>query len=159
MSTPKSTNERIRRKLRPRKIAPDTKEPERKMIMKKTGNNDPTRNRGQIAKEFVEYYKGNGEPKTEYLPLIEKLIGKNISSEGKFPMSLSRLSEMKEEIEVINEVITTPEEYADVAQNTADIPMDKFKMLVYTLVRLGMPKDKAAEFVINHKNEILGLEG
>jgi hypothetical protein len=67
---------------------------------------------------------------------------------------------MKEEIQIINEVVVTPDSYSsDVANGDSDIPVEKLKMLVYVLVnRMGMPKEKAIEFVKTHKDEILSWQ-
>ena len=99
MAIPKSTNERIRRKIRLPKVGPSHKLSKGKVVVKKSGDNDPRRNKKKkIAKEFVEYYKGKGYPKKNFNMIVEKLIERSIYNEGNSEFNLSRLSEMREEI-------------------------------------------------------------
>ena len=100
MATPRSANERIRRKIRGKKIGKQDSDYAGRIQVKKTGNNDPRRNRG-MAEEFLKFYRGNEiDDLGRFSFLIEKMIDLAIDNAGagNFPFKLSRLQEMKESI-------------------------------------------------------------
>lgn len=105
MATPKSANERIRRKMRKgnkKKSNAGSKDMPGRIVSKKPANNDPHRNRRHLAKEFLEYYRGNSiDNPRKFKRLIEDLIDVAViaANEVKFPLSIDRLSQMREEID------------------------------------------------------------
>jgi len=109
MATPRSSNERIRRKIRAKKIRPKNIDLPGRIAPKKTANNDPRRNNGVerhdidkeennkvLAKEFIDLYQGRYEgDKKKFKWLIPELIDKAANG----PFSMKRLLELKEELE------------------------------------------------------------
>jgi hypothetical protein len=97
--TARSSNERIRRKLRIKKSKPSTeKDFDGRIVSKKHSNPDPER-KHRIAKEFVEFYKGNKTEKREEFPvIIENLISIAAENAGqcKLPYTIERLMQLKE---------------------------------------------------------------
>lgn len=100
MAIPKSTNERIRRKLRSKKVGPKGKDLTGRIVVKKPANNDPRRNR-KISQDFLEWYRGSKiDDPNKFSVLVEKLIDIAIEASDKvqFPFSISRLNELRESI-------------------------------------------------------------
>lgn len=97
MATPKSANERIRRKLRRKKITPSGIDLTGRVVSKKPANNDPDR-KHRIAREFVEFYKTGINPKVEYKQIIEDLLSLAIENAGKIelPYTIDRLEYLNE---------------------------------------------------------------
>jgi len=106
MATPKSANERIRRKLRKKKVSPDNPSGDQvgKVVSKKPANNDPDRKhriyKDEIAKEFLDFYKTGDGPSLNFLPLIENLISIAVENAGRhdLPYELGRLNELRESV-------------------------------------------------------------
>jgi len=101
MAIPKSANERIRRKLRKKKVGPDSTSMPGRITVKKTANNDPNRNR-KMSEEFLRLYRGeNVGDIVRFKKLVENLISiaTAAANEVQFPLSLTRLVELKENIE------------------------------------------------------------
>lgn len=102
MAIPKSANERIRRKLRAKKVGPNSTSMPGRITVKKTADNDPNRNRRK-SEEFLRWYKGdnNVENTIRFKNLVENLISiaTAAANEVEFPFSLTRLVELKENIE------------------------------------------------------------
>lgn len=103
MATPKSTIERIKRKVRLDK--PDTPHDDHDMtgrvVAKKTGNNDPRRNKPKLTSEaFLNFYLDKGKPENveQTMVVLEKLIKYAMHFEGKLPFKISRLMEMRESL-------------------------------------------------------------
>lgn len=100
MATPKSANERIRRKLRKKKTTPAEVDMPGKVQVKKQGNNDPRRN-NYMSEEFLKFYRGNEiESPKKFSSLIDKMINIAIEAGGKvdFPFKIDRLQEMRESV-------------------------------------------------------------
>jgi len=100
MAVPKSTNERIRRKLRSKKMGPSLGRPEQRHNVKKTGNNDPDRNHSKLSEEFLQWYKGIEikDPQRftcalDKLLMINEELGRNVMVS---PFSTYRLLAMRE---------------------------------------------------------------
>jgi len=106
MAIPKSANERIRRKLRSKKVTPSGDDYTGRITVKKTANNDPNRNnRGnnkrKVSEEFLKWYRGdNIDNPSKFNKLLENLIDVAVEAGGEisFPLKLSRLVELKESI-------------------------------------------------------------
>lgn len=105
MAIPKSANERIRRKLRGKKVGPAGRDDTGRVVVKKTANNDPNRNNGnskrKVSEDFLKWYRGeNVENPARFTRLLENLIAVAIEAGGEvqFPLELSRLVELKESI-------------------------------------------------------------
>lgn len=105
MATPKSANERIRRKLRrTRKFLNKDDNSKIKDIningrlqVKKSGNNDPRRNRG-MSEEFLSFYRGKTVDNPErFNKIIDEMINIAVELGGKydFPFKINRLNDMK----------------------------------------------------------------
>lgn len=111
MATPKSAVERVQRKVRLKK--PDTPHDDHNMtgrvVVKKTGNNDPRRNKPKLTTEgFLNFYLGKEKPADTDMAMVvlEKLIKYAMHFEGKMPFKIARLMEMKESLReaIIEEV-------------------------------------------------------
>lgn len=112
MATQKSTNERIRRKLRPTKIGPSDKKIASGTDIKKKADNNPNRRHSsfvnkrrhkkrEVAESFLKLYRGEEvENPGRFKNLIENLIKINIEAVGKinFPFTMERLCELRESI-------------------------------------------------------------
>lgn len=105
MAIPKSANERIRRRLRRKKIGPKSTDMVGRVVVKKTADNDPDRNNGNhhegMSEEFLRWYKGDDIPNTgRFRQLVESLLSVGIEAAGEmeFPFSISRLTELRESI-------------------------------------------------------------
>lgn len=103
MTTPKSANERLRRKLRMKKKTKREKDMPGRIVVKKSADNDPNRIK-KVSEDFVKLYKGEKiENPRRFSGLIDDLIDISIELGGKntsFPVRLNRLQELKEEIDV-----------------------------------------------------------
>lgn len=100
MATPKSANERIRRKLRKKKTNPSEIDMPGRVQAKKQGNNDPRRNR-PMSEEFLKFYRGDQiEKPNRFCSLIDKMIDIAVEAGGKanFPFKINRLQEMRESV-------------------------------------------------------------
>jgi hypothetical protein len=101
MAIPKSTLERIMRKVRLKKpFKSKTPDFTGRIVPKKTGNNDPTRNHCDLSENVYKLYNGDEVECdiNEMLQITNKLISQ-CSDVDQFPMSLERLVEMREELE------------------------------------------------------------
>jgi hypothetical protein len=100
MAIPKSVRERIHRKTRGKKISPDEVSMPGRIAVKKTADNDPNTSdidEKKFAEDIVKFYKG-GEPiiDKDVIGFIDILIDESIKMEGKYPLTIERLNEMKE---------------------------------------------------------------
>lgn len=109
MTTPKSANERIRRKVRKKKASPKDKSMTGRIVKKKSANNDPNKNhsdavnkrRHMAAEEFLKLYRGEDvENPDRFYNLVENLIEVCIEAGGKvkYPFKISRLCELRESL-------------------------------------------------------------
>lgn len=102
MATPKSANERIRRKFRSKNKRSKNKSMSGRVVVKKSANNNPNRIK-QMSESFVKFYKNNDvENPGQFKNLVNQLIDISIELSGKnsaFPFKLERLRELKEHIE------------------------------------------------------------
>lgn len=142
MPNPASTNERIRRKLRPKKVSPDDPAGDStgKVVSKKSANNDPER-KHRVAKEFVEFYKtGSSDNPKQFVQLLEHLISMSIENGGKLelPYNLSRLQELntllKEDVEEDGEDSRT---YTLTGKSSQLDNFEKFMWAVQNLCDVG----------------------
>lgn len=100
MAIPKSVRERIHRKTRVKKVTPNDVSMAGRIAVKKTADNDP--NNGELdekkfAEDLIKFYKG-GEPiiDEDVIDFLDVLIDESIDMEGKHPLKVERLNEMKE---------------------------------------------------------------
>lgn len=107
MATPKSSVERVLRKIRLKKPF-KSRDPNftGRIVPKKTGDNDPTRNHSDLSEDIYKLYNGD-EIECDVKSALEatnKLISKCVDSE--LPLSFERLIEMRDELqEAVNEDI------------------------------------------------------
>jgi len=109
MAIPKSANERIRRKIRKKKVEPKGRDDTGRVVVKKTANNDPNRNnrnrnskKRKVSEDFLKWYRGgNVDNPNRFEKLLEDLITVAVEAGGEipFPLELSRLVELKESID------------------------------------------------------------
>lgn len=107
MTTARSANERIRRKLRKTRNSKNKNRRDKnididdRLRIRKSSDNDPNRRQGNVSEEFLKFYKGHevSDP-NNYLFLVEKMIEIAIDAGGvcSFPFKLNRLCEMKDYI-------------------------------------------------------------
>lgn len=119
MATPKSANERIRRKVRRTKVTPDGKDIDSKVTVKKPADNDPRRNKPEgISEDFLRLYKGQEvENVGRFRSLIDNMINVAVEAAGEvnFPFNLSRLQELQQLVKgsvplVIKQKVLEPRE-------------------------------------------------
>lgn len=104
MAIPKSANERIRRKIRSKKITPKDDDLTGRITVKKTANNDPNRNkRKKVAEGFLKFYKEGvlDNADNNYGKIVEDLISVAVEAGDNihFPFKMSRLVQLKEMLE------------------------------------------------------------
>ncbi len=138
MATPKSADERIKRKIRLKKphTPHDDHDLPGRIAVKKTGNNDPRRNKPKLtAESFMKFYKGESvAPDVELtMVMVEKLIKFAMHFEGKFPFKIARLTEMRESLKnTISEEVEEPAEYTatfEISSRKEDVIKGVWRML------------------------------
>jgi hypothetical protein len=101
MATPKSANERLRRKLRVKKKGVKDKNISSKVQKKKSADNDPRPLKDKLAEDFVRFYKTGECVNPRISRLVDTLIDISIELKGEnksFPFRLNRLVELKEQL-------------------------------------------------------------
>jgi len=146
MAIPKSVRERVRRKTRGKKVSPDGVDMAGRIAVKKTADNDPGNSeldKKKFAEDVVKFYKG-GEPiiDEDMIGFIDLLIDESISSDGRSPFKIERLSEMKDiikgKLETIQESTDKPEIELNFKITTKDKSTAQgLKDLVHVLSHLG----------------------
>lgn len=103
MAIPKSANERIRRKIRSKKVTPKSNDFTGRIVVKKTADNDPRRNKRKVSEEFLKFYREGiiGDCADDYIRIIENLIKVAVEAgdDIEFPFKISRLVELREMVE------------------------------------------------------------
>jgi hypothetical protein len=144
MAIPKSVRERIHRKTRGKKVTPGGIDLPGRIAVKKTADNDPGTSdldEKKFAEDLVKFYKG-GEPiiDEDVIEFIDLLIDESIGMEGKHPLKVERLSEMKEIIKskLVKESEDKPEIELIFKITTKDQSTAQgIKDLIYALSKLG----------------------
>lgn len=143
MTSPKSRNERIRRRLRSSKKLPGIKN--NKIVIKKHADTDPecknSYSRNKLKEDFIKFYK-TGSAKNiidlkNFKNLIENLISISVENAGqlKLPYDLSRINEL-------SKIIKEQEEKEEPETRTYEITgksdlLDKLELFFKIIANLG----------------------
>jgi hypothetical protein len=143
MAIPKSVRERIHRKVRGKKVTPDSVNIAGRIAVKKTADNDPNISdidEKKFAEDIVKFYRG-GEPMIDedVIGFIDILIDESIKMEGKHPLKVERLNEMKE---IVKSKLIESTDKSEIELNFKITTKDKstaqgLKDLIHTLSGLG----------------------
>lgn len=144
MAIPKSVRERIHRKTRGKKVTPDGVSMPGRVAVKKTANNDPGNSdldEKKFAEDLIKFYKG-GEPiiDEDIICLIDLLMDESIKEDGKHPLKVERLSEMKDIVK--SKLVQESEDKPEIELNFKITTKDQstaqgLKDLIHSLSHLG----------------------